>query len=395
MADEEPVFGQPAGPSMESEEEEEQSQGEQNQAADYRREQLQRQLANKSGQSGRQMVGRPARAAVQGVAKAARGAAGLARAAMAVIASLGVWGWVAVAIAGGALIVGIIGLAFLAKSMDKSGGGSPQQQAASAKVLELLAYAKDEDAVFKVIEDKTKREQLTKDVQAAIKELQEEKYQYSEKTLGYLAKIEETLKKFAAAAVDYRSATAKNDIKSISDNLENVDRVWKGNVYSATGKTALPIRLLAGSIRFNQTPHGNSFSYSGKKPDHGTFMSARLRGSEPPDPVDLNVPAGTKVHAPISGMAYIYNKDTKKERVVIAANNNDDFVVLAHIEAAIKTGPVEVGDIVGVVSGRLRRPHLHLEVRLGGVNIHHPANQSYKSALIWREIQKALIGRAM
>jgi murein DD-endopeptidase MepM/ murein hydrolase activator NlpD len=97
------------------------------------------------------------------------------------------------------------------------------------------------------------------------------------------------------------------------------------------------------------------------------------KGKEPHDGVDLAAPAGTPVKTAGPGTVLFAGEQRAYGLIVIVEHSGDLITLYAHNrDLRVKTGQqVRSGQVVATVgdSGRTSGPHLHFEVRKGGVPV--------------------------
>ncbi len=97
------------------------------------------------------------------------------------------------------------------------------------------------------------------------------------------------------------------------------------------------------------------------------------KGNEPHDGIDLSAPAGTSVKTAGPGTV-LFAGEQKSYGLIVIVEHPDELITLyAHNrDVRVKTGQkVREGQVVATVgdSGRTSGPHLHFEVRKGGVPV--------------------------
>ena len=87
--------------------------------------------------------------------------------------------------------------------------------------------------------------------------------------------------------------------------------------------------------------------------------------------LDIGVPAGTEIHACMSGKATVINSGNAGLGLHIIIENGQYKTVYGHCQKAlVESGQdVKVGDIIGLVgsTGNSTGPHLHLEYYVKGI----------------------------
>lgn len=89
--------------------------------------------------------------------------------------------------------------------------------------------------------------------------------------------------------------------------------------------------------------------------------------------IDLAAPAGSPVHAAAAGTVQVLLSSTGYGLHVVERTSGGAVIIYGHLEAALVVDgqSVAAGQEIGLVgsSGNATGPHLHLEVRVGGVPV--------------------------
>ncbi|TSC95735.1 MAG: hypothetical protein CEN88_439 [Candidatus Berkelbacteria bacterium Licking1014_2] len=304
------------------------------------------------------------------------------------------------------IIFSVIGLGLMAQSSNL--GSTPVQQAEASSITQLLAMARDEDSVTKIIQDKVKKDKFLSVVNKVKEEINSAKsntevnknrVEISNKQIDIISNALEQL----GDATKFPPGSQKfsDKIKEIIKAAGEIKKNWTPVRCSPDWEFCLPLVAEPGFGR--RHPHGRSYGVQGYK---GKIIGGRFftnpYGSEGElvDPIDLSVKAGTAVYAPISGKATAHPAGYDSH-VLINNKEGGHFAVLGHIDPNF-TGEktVVVGEKVGTIrkgginprSKKFSGAHLHFELRLNGKNIHGPAPYQNEKA-IWKVAVKALLKR--
>ena len=121
--------------------------------------------------------------------------------------------------------------------------------------------------------------------------------------------------------------------------------------------------------RYNRTLHGRSVYRKIDVPGHNIVVGYIRPGVG--DALDIFVPPGTPVFAMHSGrISRIADRGGRLSCLYVAAKDILTVYAHIHIHSRISLGEsVSEGDLIGWVDRKLKDPHLHLEMWIGGKSL--------------------------
>lgn len=127
-----------------------------------------------------------------------------------------------------------------------------------------------------------------------------------------------------------------------------------------------PIRGGITGRRYNRTLHGRSVHRKTDVPGHNVVLGYSRPGVG--DALDVFVPAGEPVYAMHDGrINRVADRGGRLSCIYVAGKSVTTVYAHLHIRERIKLGMlVHEGELIGWVGRKLRDPHLHLEVWMGG-----------------------------
>jgi murein DD-endopeptidase MepM/ murein hydrolase activator NlpD len=134
-------------------------------------------------------------------------------------------------------------------------------------------------------------------------------------------------------------------------------------------------------MRLNRTLHGRSVHRAKDVPGHNVVYGYSRRGTG--DGVDLFCAAGTEVYAMHPGaVTRIADRFGKLACVYVQGAGVLTVYAHLHIKPSLNKGDiVRRGQVIGYVGRKLKDPHLHLEVIVGGEPIHGATPRHFVEAL--------------
>lgn len=133
--------------------------------------------------------------------------------------------------------------------------------------------------------------------------------------------------------------------------------------------------------RYNKTLHGRSVYRTGDVPGHNVVMGYSRPGLG--DALDIFIYAGEPVYAMHDGrINRIADRGGRLSCVYVAGRGVTTVYAHLHIRERIRLGmQVHEGELIGWVGRKLRDPHLHLEMWVGGKALAAPTASLLASKL--------------
>jgi len=142
-----------------------------------------------------------------------------------------------------------------------------------------------------------------------------------------------------------------------------------------------PIRGGISGRRYNRTLHGRSVHRRQDVPGHNVVLGYNRPGTG--DALDIFIQAGEPVFAMHSGcINRIADRDGRLSCIYVADKKVVTVYAHLHIKERLKLGmQVREGEVIGWVGRKLKDPHLHLEVWIGGKAVSAPTPKALAEAI--------------